>query len=135
MKDIRPAIRSYLLDDPVVSDLVGGERIHSSRLPQGQTDPSVVYVKISEIGDYNMAGDSSLSQMRIQFDSWAETNDEANLLSNAVYDRMSGAHGLISSSPNVEVRGSFLVGGREDYDEIMQMFRVSRDFVVWYLVN
>jgi hypothetical protein len=136
MKDIRPALRSFLLADPAVSSLVGGVRVHSSRLPQNQVEPSVVYVKVSESSDYNMAGDSGLGQVRIQIDSWAQSNDAATQLANAVYDRMSGANQIIDyDSSSLDLKGSFLSGGREDYDSVMQMFRVSRDFTIWYGIS
>ncbi len=133
MKDIRPALRSFLLADPVVSGLVGGVRIHNNRLPQNQVEPSVVYVKVSEIGDYHMAGDSGLGQIRMQIDVWALNSDGATELANAVYDRLTGAHGNISvDSDFVNLRGAFFAAGRDDYDDIAKMYRVSRDFIIWY---
>lgn len=136
MKDIRPALRSFLLADPSVSALVGGVRIHSTRLPQGQVAPSVVYIKVSETGDYNMQRDSNLGQVRMQVDSWAQSSDAATQLANAVYDRLSGAHDLITfDSTQLDMRGSFLAGGREDFDDTMKMYRVSRDFIIWYEIN
>lgn len=134
MKDIRPALRTYLLADSTVNSLVGGERIHHARLPQNQVDPSVVYIKISETGDYHLAGDSGLGQMRMQIDSWAQSADAATALANAVYDRLTGARTSIDlGSPDfVDLRGAFLANGRDDYDEVAQLYRVSRDFILWY---
>jgi len=135
MKDIRPALRSFLLADSTINSLVGGVRVHSSRIPQGQVEPSVVYIKISETGGYSMAGDSNLGQVRMQIDSWAQSNDAATQLANAVYDRVSGAKGTINfDSSSLDVLGAFIANGREDYDEVMQMFRVSRDFLIWYVI-
>jgi len=128
MKDIRPALRGYLLDDPTLVSLVG-DRIHHIRLPQGQVEPSVVYHKITEIGDYSMQGDTGLSHMRIQFDSWAQTADAANQLSNAVHTRLSGVTALMD---DVEIQGVFLDNGRDDYDDVALMFRSSRDYIIWY---
>lgn len=133
MKDIRPALRQYLLDDPAVSALVGGFRIHHLRLPQDQVEPSVVYTKVTESGDYNMAGDSGLGQMRMQVDAWAQAAGAATELANAVHDRLSGSRGdLPGDSDFVRVRGVFLVSGRDDYDAISKLYRVSRDYVIWY---
>lgn len=133
MKDLRPALRTYLLDDPVISGLVGGVRIHHARLPQNQVEPSVVYFKVSETGDYHMQGDSGLGQTRMQIDAWAQTSDAATELANAVYDRLSGAKPIVSiGSDFVNIKGSFLAAGRDDYDDVARMFRISRDFIVWY---
>lgn len=133
MKDIRVALRTYLLADATVSSLVGGERIHHTRLPEAQVDPSVVFVKVSETGDYHMAGDSGLGQARYQIDSWAQNADSATTLANAVYDRLTGARGAITvDSGFVNLRGAFLANGRDDYDDVAQLYRVSRDFLIWY---
>jgi Protein of unknown function (DUF3168) len=129
MKDIRLALRTYLLADPTISGLVGGVRIHHVRLPQDQVEPSVVYTRISEVGDYNMVRDSGLGQVRVQLDSWAQNSDAANELSNAVYDRITGARDTMSS---IIVKGIFMAGGRDDYDEVSQLYRASRDYIVWY---
>lgn len=132
MKDIRPAIRNYLLADPTISGMVGGVRVHHLRLPQNQVEPSVVYVKVSETGDYHMASDSGLGQVRMQIDSWAQSSDTATTLANAVYDRVTGARGTVD---NVDIRGAFLTAGRDDYDDIAKLYRVSRDFTIWYGAN
>lgn len=131
MKDIGPALRTYLLDDPTVSGLVGGYRIHRARLPQDQVEPSVVYIKVSETGDYHLAGDSGLGQVRMQIDAWAQDTDAANELANAVYDRLTGGKGIIGAEA-LNMRGAFLANGREDYDDVVQLYRASRDFIIWY---
>ena len=132
MNDIRPALRSYLLADPTISNLVGGMRIHNVRLPQNQVAPSVVYLKVGEDGDYHLQGDSGLGLVRMQIDSWATHADAATELANAVYDRLSGAQGTFSS---VEFRGAFVVSGRDDYDDTSKLYRVSRDYNIWYGIN
>jgi hypothetical protein len=136
MKDIRPALRTYLLADAVVSGMVGGVRIHYGRLPQGQTEPSVVFNKITELGDYVMTGDSGLNQSRMQFDAWAQTASQAVNLGNAVYDRITGAKGnFAGDSETLEVRGIFLANGDDSYDAAAQLYRQRRDYLVWYMAN
>jgi len=136
MKDIRPAIRSFLLGDPTVSALVGGFRIHNIRLPQGQVDPSLVLNRVSETADYTMKEDSSLSSVRMQCDSWAQTADQANDLASATRDRLSGYRGpMVANSEAVEVRGVFVVSELDGYDDVTKLYRLSRDFNVWYLTR
>ncbi len=133
MKDIRPALRTYLLADPTISGLVGGYRIHHQRLPQDQVEPSVVYLKVSEQGDYHMQSDSGLNQMRMQVDAWAQSTDAATELADAVHDRLSGARVRIDyDSEFINLRGSFVINGRDDYDDVTQLFRISRDYILWY---
>lgn len=133
MKDIRPALRTFLLSDATVNSLVGGERIHHIRLPQDQLEPSVVYNKVSELAQYNMEGDSGMLQTRMQFDAWAQTASQATELANAVYDKLTGAKGAMpGNNETVNVRGIFSFNGRDDFDEIAKLYRVSRDYMVWY---
>ena len=133
MKDIRPALRTFLLSSSVVRDKVGGFRIHHGRMPEGQLEPSVVFNRISETTDYTMDGDSGLSQVRMQIDAWATTSDEANSLAGAVYDRLTGQRGeWQGNSETVEVNGVFVVNSREEYDATMRMFRMGRDYLIWY---
>lgn len=129
MRDIRSALRTFLLADPTVSGLVGGQRVHPVRLPQDQVEPSVVYNSISESGDYSMSGDSGLGRVRMQVDAWAQTSDAATLLANAVYDRLTGARDTVDS---VSIHGAFLDSGRDDYDDVTKLYRRSRDFIIWY---
>jgi hypothetical protein len=134
MKDIRPALRTYLLSDPTVSGMVGGARIYHVRLDQDVVEPSVVFVKVSETGDYHLAGDSGLGLLRMQIDAWAQKSDQATELANAVYDRLTGARTRVElgGADYVDLRGVFLANGRDDYDDVVQLFRTSRDFIIWY---
>lgn len=132
MKDIRPALRSYLLADPTINSLVGGYRIHHSRLPQDQVEPSVVFNKISDFGDYNMGGNSGLGHIRMQLDAWAQNSDAATELANAVHDRLSGAKDMMD---NIFCKGAFVDSGRDDYDDVTRLYRSSRDYMIWYDEN
>jgi hypothetical protein len=134
MKDIRPALRTFLLADATVNGLVGGVRIHYARLPQGQTEPSVVFVKVSELADYVMSGDSALNQSRMQFDAWAQTASQAVDLGNAVYDRITGIKGNFpGDAETLEIRAIFLTNGDDSYDAVAQLYRQRRDYLVWYM--
>lgn len=136
MKDIRPALRALLLGDAMVATISGG-RIYPVRLPQGQRLASIVYNRISELGDYHMLGPSGLAWARMQIDCWAEKQDDAVTLANAVYDRLSGFRGIVlfgSNSPldQIDIKAIFLDQGREDYDEIAELYRMSRDYIIRY---
>jgi Protein of unknown function (DUF3168) len=132
MNDIHPAFRTFLLADPTINALVGGVRLHHLRLPQDQVEPSVVFLKVSETADYHLLSDSGLSQLRMQVDSWAQDPDTATQLANAVYDRLTGERGAMDS---IEVRGIFLLNGRDDYDDVTRLFRISRDYNIFYGAN
>jgi hypothetical protein len=135
VKDVRPALRAFLLDDPTVNGMVGGVRIHHSRLPQNQIEPSVVFNRVSETADYHMQGDSGLFQTRMQIDSMAQSADSANSLAGAVYDHLTGHQGTVTfDSDEMRVHAIFMANTRENYDDVSRMYRVSRDFLIWYWI-
>jgi len=137
VKDIRPALRALLLADTAISAAVGGSRIYPVLLPQGQRLPSIVYHRVSGIGDHHMQGPSGLNQPRIQIDCWAQSQDAAVSLADLVKSKLDGFAGTVlwgSSSPQNEtvIQGAFYDTEFEDYDDVAKLYRVSRDYLVWY---
>jgi hypothetical protein len=140
MKDIRPALRAFLLADVAVSAAIttgGVSRLYPGVLPQGIAEPSIVQNLITEGSDYHMQGDSGLMQVRVQIDCWALTQDLAVSLANLVFDRLSGHSGTIafgSNSPqdSIVVRGVFHDTGRDDFDQLAKLHSRRRDYLIWY---
>jgi len=134
VKDIRAGLFAFLRDDVAIGPLVtagGIARIYPVRLPQGIKLASIVYTRISGQGDYTMEGPSGYSRPRYQIDAWAPAVDAASTLANAIKDTLDGFTGAIGSGANsVFVQGVFVSDEREDYDDIVQMYRVSRDYVI-----
>lgn len=137
MKDIRPAIRQILLNDPTLNAYVGGTRIYPVLLPQGVTAPSVVQNLITEASDYHTQGPSGLGAARVQIDCWALTADQSVVLGDMVHDELSGFSGIVtwgSNSPpsDLLIRGIFKDQGRDDYDPVSKLYSRRRDFMVWF---
>lgn len=137
LADIRVGLRAYLLDDAMISAAVGGARIYPIQLPQGQKLASIVYTRISGQGDHNVEGPSGLNRVRVQIDCWAATADAADLLSRQVKERIDGYRGAMpwgdeSPAEAIVVQGIFFDSEREDWDETAQMYRASKDYVVWF---
>lgn len=134
MKDLRPGLFAFLRDDAAIGPLVtagGIARIYPVRLPQGIKLASIVYARISGQGDYVMTGPSGLVRPRYQLDSWAPTIDAASTLADLIKGALDGFTGAIGTGANaVEVQGVFIADEREDYDDIAQMYCVSRDFFI-----
>lgn len=132
MKDIRPALREFLLGDSNIVALVVA-RIYPIKMPQGTNVASIVYSRISGQSDYKMEGPTGLSRPRIQIDAWAPTADAAVTLANRVKDRIDGYSGVMGSgATSVTVQGVFMADERESYDDVVQMFGVSRDYFMHY---
>lgn len=134
--DIRPAIRQHLKDDAAIF-AVTGERIYPLVLKQGERNTSIVYSRISAVGGMTMQGPETLVQARIQIDCWSQQLDAAASLANLVKERLNGFQGQIGYGGNspanrVRIQGVFFDGEREFYDDTNGMYRVSRDYFVWY---
>ena len=137
MKDLRPALRAFLLADADIAAAVGSSRVFPVVLPQEQNgQTSIVYTRISGRGDHHMQGPSGLDRVRVQVDAWAVEPDAADELARAVKARLDGYLGPMpmDGSPPVEVtvQGVFLDSARDDYDSNAKMHRVSQDFMIWF---
>jgi hypothetical protein len=135
--DVRSALRAYLLGSGAISSAVGGERIFPIRLPQGVVQPSIVYTRISGEGDYHNQGSSGLMRPRVQIDCWAQTADVATSLANLVKVRIDGyrggwPYGSDSPQAEIQVHGVFHEGEREQYDDAMKLYGISRDYFIWH---
>lgn len=133
LKDLRPALRAFLLADSAVSAAVGGSRIYPGKMPQGQTSPSLVYSEISGVGDHHMQGPSGLARPRIQITAWAQTADLANDLYLKVKERLDGYQGVMGSgSAEVTVQGVFIESWRENDDEAANLRGKIADYFIAY---
>lgn len=131
--DPRPGLRAHLLADPAIAAIVG-DRIYPVHLPQGMRAASVVYNRISEIEVTTNTGPSALVSTRFQFDAVSASVDEAAALADAVKERLGGFAGAITYTGGVlNVRGILFDNGRDaELEADLDMYQVSRDFIVWY---
>jgi hypothetical protein len=131
MKDIRPALKSFLLGSASLSTAVGGVRIYPVKLPQGMVSDSIVFNRISGAGVYVMEGLSGFTTQRFQIDSCSLTADGADSLANLIRDRLDGYRGDMGSGPTlVNVHGVFMIDQRDDYDDTTKLNRMSRDYAI-----
>lgn len=130
MKDIRPALREFLLGDSNIAALVA-TRVFPIVLPQGTKLASVVYTRISGGGDHDMQGVTGYARPRIQIAAWAPKADDAVALANRLKDRLDGYSGEMGTGAAiVRVQGVFKTDEREIYDDVVQMFGVMRDYFI-----
>jgi hypothetical protein len=137
LQDIKAGLRTYLLADSTISTAVGGSRIYSMLVPQGQTSPSIVFTKISGQGDHHMQGPSGLTRPRVQIDCYALNLAEAGNLALRVKERLDGFRGDMpygSNSPPtaLDVMLVQFDSEREFFEDNTKFFRVSQDYLIWY---
>jgi hypothetical protein len=92
-------------------------------------DPSLVLARVSGLGDHTMDGPSGLARPRYQIDAWAQTTDAAASLADLVKERIDGYRGMMGE---VNVKGVFFDTEREDFDGVAKLYRMSRDYFIWY---
>lgn len=127
------ALRNYLLADVEIYAGVGGARVFNRRMPQGEKRPSLVYQRISAVGDHWYGGPSGLGHVRLQIDAWSTDPDVSAALADHVKRRIDGAmgfwpYGTGSPRPTLDVQGVFFAGERDDEDDAAKLFRMSRDY-------
>lgn len=133
MKDLRPALRAFLLADGAIAAVVG-TRVYPLRMPQGETQASIVYTRVSGEGDYTMQGPTGYARPRIQIDAWASSANAAVALSNLIRDRLDGFRGVMGSGADaITVRGVFVADEREGFDEAANLHRSGRDYFIHHI--
>lgn len=136
IKDIRPALRVFLLGDAGVFALVGGNRIFPSVVPQGVRNACLVYNRVSGLGDHHMQGASGYTVARMQIAAWVDVLDAAEDLANLVKFRLDGYRGPMTaggSHPIVKVQGVFYdTDNPPIFDEVRKLHGVGRDYMIHY---
>jgi hypothetical protein len=136
IKDIRPALRTFLLADAGIRAVVGNARVFEYLLPQGVRDTSLVYQAVSELGDHHMQGPSGLTAIRMQIDAYAELRDTATTLANGVKGRLDGFRGwwpMAAPGDSIKVRGVFFDGVVPiAWDEASSLHRVGRLYIIHF---
>ena len=133
LKDLRPALRAFLLGDGTISTLVGGARIYPGQVPQGVVLDSIVYTEISSVGDHHSTGPSGLTAPRIQLTAWSKTSDGAHALGLAIKAKLDGYAGVMGTGgAAVTVQGAFFDSWRDLYDDVTKLFGKNSDYFINY---
>lgn len=128
LADIRVGLRAHLLSDAAITAIVV-DRVFPLKMPQGVTQASIVYARISGQGDHTMQGASDLARPRIQIASWAPSADVADALARLVKARIDGFRGQMGG---VAVQGVFFDSEGDQYDDTTKLYGVRHDYFVWF---
>ena len=133
MKDLQPALRSFLLGDAALSAAVGGNRVYSITFPQGTDAPSVLMTRISGLGEFHLRGPSGLNRNRVQLGAWAPSVAEACELAQLVKARLNGHAGPMGTgTTTVNVRSALYDSEREIFDEVTGLYGVTHDYMIMF---
>jgi len=133
MRDIRLALHEFLLSDVDIVTMIG-DRVYPIKIPQDVSASCIVYTRISDVGDYHLAGPSGIAAPRIQIDAWAPSANRSVTLANLIKTKIDGFRGVMGSGDSaVKVLGVFVADLREDYDDAAKLFRTGRDYFLHHI--
>ena len=134
---IESILRSVLVTDPAVADIVGvtydedtgapiGGRIYQTALPREPTFPAVTYQMVSRVQD-SLTG---IVQARMQYTCLATTWKGAADLADAVRCGLHGYRGVRAGARIEEIQ---YAGQHDDYDETTGIYWIPVDMIVTFL--
>lgn len=135
---IETGLRSHLINDATVAGLVAtsdsppAHRVHPLRLPQGFALPAVSYQRVSADRRHTITdGPTGWAWTRFQVDCWANTYTSVRDLAEAVRQALDGYKGDIGGENHVG--GIYIEGERDLFEEDLEIYRVSLDFLIPYI--
>jgi uncharacterized protein DUF3168 len=130
--DLRPALRAFLLEDAGIAAAVG-TRVFPTVLPQGVRGLSLVYRRISGLGDHYAQGPSGLTRDRYEIACWSPDMDQATAFGRLVKERLDGYRGPMASAlGTVTVQGAMFDTSRHDYSGDVEMYAARAEYLIWY---
>lgn len=136
LKDIRPALRAFLVADPAIEALVktgSTTRIYPVKMPQGVTATSIVYNDISAQTGLHNEGSDGLTSIRMQIAAWATTADAAQALALAIKNRLHGYAGVMGTGGGqVNVQLARFESWRDQDDTVANLRGKLSDFIIHY---
>lgn len=112
MADVVSAVRSYILAQSSVSDLIG-QRMYLDRLMQDTTLPAATIDKTSATPDHTLSNLSGFVKTRLNIRCHALKRLDANALANAIY--RCGIAGVKGTTNGVDIRGVMVEEGQRNY--------------------
>lgn len=93
--EIEEAFTAYLLGRPGLVALVG-QRFFPEEIPQGSELPAVSYIKISDVKDHTLTGQSEIERPVFQFTAFAFTKAAARAVGNQLKAALQDYVGVMS---------------------------------------
>lgn len=128
MPDLGPIIFEYLSTE--LADMIN-TRVYPGKLPEKVTFPAIAWHKVDARRDRGYEPFEEFEAfvfVRVQFDCWGRTYDEAADLGNALLGALSGYGGVMAGT----LLTAHPINEFEDHDSLVKKFRRVLDFEVTY---
>ena len=112
MADVVSAVRSYLLSQSSVTDLIG-QRMYFDVLRQKATLPAATISKVSELHDHLLSNRSGFVATRLQIECHSTTRLTSNAMAEAIYK--SGIAAVKGLTHSVNIRGVTVDDGQRNF--------------------
>lgn len=93
---VQSAIYTRLSGEVRITNLVG-TRIYPNVAPLSAVKPYITFFIISEEHEHHMGGASGLAHPTVQFDIWADSNQDAEAIAEQIRDVCDGYRGTVDS--------------------------------------
>ena len=136
---IHAGLNRLLVSDASIAAVITA-RCYPIQLPQNPTLPAVTYFAVSGDRLKSNSGPQDYGWTRFQIDTWALSMSAALSLADLILARLDGYKGSFDdgNSPAVStwtIQGAFLAGERDFYESDPKQYRVSRDYMIWFVQN
>lgn len=121
MADVAVAVRTWLLSQSTITDVVG-QRIYADQMPQTATLPSIELSVTSDVAEMQLSDITGLTKARLQFNCIAATRAIARSIAKAI--RTSGIAAIKGQYTDVWIRG---VAVDSTYDVVIEATDGSDD--------
>ncbi|MBA7515230.1 hypothetical protein ES705_07269 [subsurface metagenome] len=119
---------TYLTTHAGLSALIG-TRLWPLRLPQNVEYPCIRYRQVSNPPELAHDGPVGLGHPRYQFDCYSPLHDEAWQVAQQLEFALHGFRGAMGT---VTVQAGIVQDTREDYDAVIEAYRVMLDAILWH---
>lgn len=127
--ELEAGLQQFVLADPTVSSLATGG-ISPILLPDTPLLPAATYQRISTVTLNTMTSNVALTQVRMQFDTWAKSYADARSLASAIISVLEGYSGTL---PNGVYIANVALDSQIDlYESTARLYRNSVDFLIWF---
>lgn len=105
-----------------------GQNMYPILLPNSDVIPAITFWSISIAPDDTVSS-QTVWHKRVQFDCIAKSFDDADNLRDTLITSLQGYSGQVGDTYLNDCR---MVGGRDIYEDTIQMYRLTADFVLTY---